>query len=153
MASMLKKTIVNLELLTDIDMLLMIEAGIRGRTCQSINRYTKANNKYMKNCDKSIESSYIMYLDPNILYRWAMSQTLPINGFKWEDDISRFSERFTKSYNENSNEGYFLEVDVEYPKKIFGSLKDLPFLAGRKKIEQVEKLVFSIEDKQNTSFI
>ena len=77
-----------------------------------------------------------------------MSQTLPINGFKWEDDISRFSERFTKSYNENSNEGYFLEVDVEYPKKIFGSLKDLPFLAGRKKIEQVEKLVFSIEDKQ-----
>ena len=116
--------------------------------CQSINRYTKANNKYMKNCDKSIESSYIMYLDPNILYRWAMSQTLPINGFKWEDDISRFSERFTKSYNENSNEGYFLEVDIEYPKKIFGSLKDLPFLAGRKKIEQVEKLVFSIEDKQ-----
>ena len=107
----------------------------------------------MKNCDKSIESSYIMYLDPNILYRWAMSQTLPINGFKWEDDISRFSERFTKSYNENSNEGYFLEVDVEYPKKIFGSLKDLLFLAGRKKIEQVEKLVFSIEDKQNTSFI
>ena len=106
----------------------------------------------MKNCDKSIESSY-MYLDPNILYRCAMSQTLPINGFKWEDDISRFSERFTKSYNENSNEGYFLEVDVEYPKKIFGSLKDLPFLAGRKKIEQVEKLVFSIEDKQNTSFI
>ena len=152
MASMLKK-IVNLELLTDIDMLLMIEAGIRGWMCQSINRYTKANNKYMKNCDKSIESSYIMYLDPNILYRWAMSQTLPINGFKWEDDISRFSERFTKSYNENSNEGYFLEVDVEYSKKIFGSLKDLPFLAGRKKIEQVEKLVFSIEDKQNTSFI
>ena len=134
-------------------MLLMIEAGIRGWMCQSINRYTKANNKYMKNCDKSIESSYIMYLDANILYRWAMSQTLPINGFKWEDDISRFSERFTKSYNENSNEGYFLEVDVEYPKKIFGSLKDLPFLAGRKKIEQVEKLVFSIEDKQNTSFI
>ena len=116
--------------------------------CQSINSYTKANNKYMKNCDKSIESSYIMYLDPNILYRWAMSQTLPINGFKWEDDISRFSERFTKSYNENSNEGYFLEVDIEYPKKIFSSLKDLPFLAGRKKIEQVEKLVFSIEDKQ-----
>ena len=77
-----------------------------------------------------------------------MSQTLPTNGFKWEDDVSRFSERFTKSYNENSNEGYFLEVDVEYPKKIFGSLKDLLFLAGRKKIEQVEKLVFSIEDKQ-----
>ena len=152
MASMLKKTIVNLELLTDIDMLLMIEAGIRGGMCQSIHRYAKASNKYMKNYDKSIESSYLMCLDPNILYGWAMSQTLPINGFKWEDDLSRFNERFIKSYNENSNKGHFLEVDVEYPKKIFGSHKDLPFLSGRKQIEKVEKLVSSIEDK-NTSFI
>ena len=87
MASMLKKTIVNLELLTDIDMLLMIEAGIRGGMCQSIHRYAKASNKYMKNYDKSIELSYLMCLDPNILYGWAMSQTLPINGFKWEDDL------------------------------------------------------------------
>ena len=152
MASMLKKTIVNLELLTDIDMLLMIEAGIRGGMCQSIHRYAKASNKYMKNYDKSIESSYLMCLDPNILYGWAMSQTLPINGFKWEDDLSRFNERFIKSYNENSNKGHFFEVDVEYPKKIFGSHKDLPFLSGRKQIEKVEKLVSSIEDK-NTSFI
>ena len=152
MASMLKKTIVNLELLTDIDMLLMIEAGIRGGMCQSIHRYAKASNKYMKNYDKSIESSYLMYLDPNILYGWAMSQTLPINGFKWEDDLSRFNERFIKSYNENSNKGHFFEVDVEYPKKIFGSHKDLPFLSGRKQIEKVEKLVSSIEDK-NMSFI
>ena len=152
MASMLKKTIVNLELLTDIDMLLMIEAGIRGGMCQSIHRYAKASNKYMKNYDKSIESSYLMYLDPNILCGWAMSQTLPINGFKWEDDLSRFNERFIKNYNENSNKGHFLEVDVEYPKKIFGSHKDLPFLSGRKQIEKVEKLVSSIEDK-NTSFI
>ena len=133
-------------------MLLMIEAGIRGGMCQSIHRYAKASNKYMKNYDKSIESSYLMYLDPNILYGWAMSQTLPINGFKWEDDLSRFNERFIKSYNENSNKGHFLEVDVEYPKKIFGSDKDLPFLSGRKQIEKVEKLVSSIEDK-NTSFI
>ena len=68
-------------------MLLMIEAGIRGGMCQSIHRYAKASNKYMTNYDKSIESSYLMYLDPNILYGWAMSQTLPINGFKWEDDL------------------------------------------------------------------
>ena len=125
MASVLKKTNVNLELLTDVDMLLMIESGIRGGMCQSIHRYAKANNKYMNNYDKSIKSSYLMYLDANNLYGWAMSKKLPVNGFKWENDLSRFNERFIKSYNENSNKGYFLEVDVEYLKKVFGSHNDL----------------------------
>ena len=148
MASMLKKTIVNLELLTDIDMLLMIEAGIRGGVCRSIDRYAKASNKYIKNYDKSTESSYLMYLDPNILYGRAMSQTLPINGFKWEDDLSRFNERFIKSNKETINKGYFLEVDVKHPKKFFSSHKDLPFFRQRKKLEKVEKLVCGIEDKE-----
>ena len=96
MGSLLKKTNLNLELLTDIDTLLMIEAGIRDRMCQSIHKYAKANNKYMKNYDKSIESSYLMYLDANNLYGWAMSQKLPVNGFEWENDLSRFNERFIK---------------------------------------------------------
>ena len=73
MASMLKKTNVNLELLTDVDMLLMIEAGSRSGMCQSTDRYAKANNKYMKNYDKSIESAYLMYLGANNLYGWGMS--------------------------------------------------------------------------------
>ena len=129
-------------------MLLMIEEGIRGGTCQSVRRYAKANNKYLKNYDKSIESSYLMYLDASNLYGWAMSQKLPINGFKWVNDLSIFNEAFIKNVNENSDEGYFLEVDVEYPKKLWGSHKDLPFLPERRKLEKVEKIVCCIEDKE-----
>ena len=78
----LKKTEVKLELITDYDMLLMIEKGIRGGICQATHRYAKANNKYMKNYDKNNESSYLKYLDANNLYGWAMSQKLLKNGFK-----------------------------------------------------------------------
>ena len=125
----------------------MVEEGIRGGMYQSVHRYAKANNKYMKNYDKNIESSYLTYLDANNLYGWAMSQKLPVNGFKWENDLSRFNEDFIKNYNENSDVGYFLEVDIEYPKTLWGSHKELPFLPERKKLEKVEKLVCSIENK------
>ena len=87
----LKKTVVNLELLADIDMLLMVEEVIRGGMCQAIYSYAKANNKYMNNNDKSIESSY-MYLDANSLHGWAMSQKLPVNGFKRINDLSQFNK-------------------------------------------------------------
>ena len=76
----LKKTKVKLELLTDNDMLLMVEKGIRGRICHAIHRYAKANNKYMKKYDEKEESSYIQYLDANSLYGWAISQKLPVTG-------------------------------------------------------------------------
>ena len=75
---------VQLELLTNVDMLLMVEKGTEGGICHAINRYAKANNKYMKNCDKNKESSYIQYLDAINLYVWAISQKLPVNGFKWK---------------------------------------------------------------------
>ena len=88
----LKKTKVKLELLTDIDMLLMVEKGIRGGMCQAIHMYAKANNKYMNNYDKNIESSYLIYLDANNLYGWAVSQKLPVNGFKWVKTLSKFNE-------------------------------------------------------------
>ena len=72
----LEKTKVKLDLLTDIDILLMVEKGIRGGICHSIYRYAKTNNKYLKDYDKNKESSYIQYWDVNNLYGWAMSQKL-----------------------------------------------------------------------------
>ena len=110
----LKKTDVKLELLPDYQMLLMVEAGIRGRMCQSTHRYAKANNKYMNNYYKKIESSYLTYLDAKNLYGWAMSQKLPVNEFMWYNEyLSDFNEDFIKNYNEDSDEGYFVEVDIE----------------------------------------
>ena len=88
-----------------------------------------------------------MYLDANNLYGWAMSQKLPVNGFKWVEKLSNFNEKFIKGYNENSDRGHFLEVDVDYPKKLINLHKNLSFLLERKKLEKVEKLVSGIEDK------
>ena len=144
----LKKTNIKLELLTDYDMLLMVEEGIRGGICHSIHRYAKANNKYMENYDESKESSYIQYLDANNLYGWAMSQRLPVNNFKWIEDISRINEEFIKDYNENNKKGYILEVDVKYPKKLHDSHSDLPFLPKRMKIDKCKKLVCNLRDKK-----
>ena len=127
----------------------MIEEGIRGGMCQSTHKYSKANNKYMKNYDKKTELSYLTYLDANNSYGWAMSQKLPVNGFMWYNDyLSDFNEDFIKNYGENSDEGYFLEVDIELPKKLWSSHKELPFLPERKKLGKVEKHVCSIEDKE-----
>ena len=79
----LKKAKVKLDLLTNIDMLLMVEKGIRGGICHSVYWYAKANNKYMKDYDKNKESSYLQYWDVNNLYGWAMSKKLPVNNFEW----------------------------------------------------------------------
>ena len=126
----------------------MVEEGIRDGICQAIFRYAKANNKYMNNYDKSIELSYLMDLDANNLNGWAMSQKLPINRFKWAEDLSEFNESFIKNYDGNSDREYFLEVDVEYPKNVFNSHKVLPFLAGRKKFKKVKKHFCDIKGKK-----
>ena len=110
-------------------MLLMCEAGIRGGMCQPTHGYAKSNNKYMRDHNKNKESSYLEYLDANNLYGGAMSQKLPVGNFKWieKDDISKFNEAFIKNYDENSDKGYILEVDVKYPEKIRMLHSDLAF--------------------------
>ena len=143
----LKKTNIELELLTDYDMLLMVEDGIRGGICHSIHRYAKAKNKYMKNYNNNEESSYIQYLDANNIYGWAMSKKLPVNGFKWLDS-DKINEDFIKNYNENNDKGYILEVDVKYPKRLHELHSDLPFLSERMEINKCKKLVCNLFNKK-----
>ena len=121
-----------LESLTNVDMLLMVEIGIRGEICQAIRRYAKANNKYIKNYNEDYHISYPMYLDANNLYGWVMSQKLPVNCFRWLKNLSQFNESIIRNYNENSDMGYFLEVHIDYPETFFNLHKDLPFLPERK---------------------
>ena len=117
-------------------MLMMVEKEIKGGIYQAIYKYAKAYNKYMKNYNKFIESLYLMFLDANDLYGWVMSQKLAVGGFKWVKDLSKFNESFIKKYDKNSEKGYFLEVDIKYPKKLFNFHRDLPFLPQRKKIKR-----------------
>ena len=105
----------------------MVEKGIRGGICHSIYRYATGNNKYMKNYDKNKESSYLQYWDANNLYGWAMSQKLPVNNFEWIKYTSQFNEDFIKNYNEESDEGCFLEVAVQYIEKLHDLHNDYHF--------------------------
>ena len=145
----LKKTNVELELLKDYDMLLMIEEGIRGRICHAVNRYAHANNHYMKDYDKTKESSYIQYLDANNLCGAAMSKKLPIKGFKWIDDIERIDEEFIKEYNEINDKGYVIEADVDYPQEVHDLHSDMLFLPERMVISKTKKLVCNLHNKKN----
>ena len=145
----LKKTNVELELLTDYDMLLMVEEGIRGGISHDIQRYAKANNKYMNDYDRKKRSSYIQYLDANNLYGKAMIEKLPVRGFKWENDFSKIDEDFVKDYNKNDNKGYILDVDVDYPSKLQNLHSDLPFLPERMIINNTKKLVCNLNDEKN----
>ena len=145
----LKKTNVELELLTDYDMLLMVEEGIRGGICHAVQRYAHANNKYMNDYGKKKKSSYIQYLDADNLYGKAMTEKLPVRAFKWMEDISKIDEGFVKVYNKNDNKGYILDVDVDYPSKLQNCHSDLPFLPERMVIHNTKKLVCNINDKKN----
>ena len=123
--SMLKMTKVESELINDIDIHLFIEKGMRGGISYIAKRHSKANNKYMKNYDKNIEDIFIMYFDANNLYGWAMTQYLPCSDFKWmsKNNINKCNHDLVK---ENSQYGYILEVDLEYPNELHDYHNDYP---------------------------
>ena len=107
---------------------------------------SKANNKYMKDYDKNKES-HLQYWDVNNLYSWTMLQKLPVNNFEWVKNTSQFNEDFIKNYNEESDEGYFLELGVQYLEKLQELHNHLRFQPERMKIEKAEKLVANLHDK------
>ena len=120
---MLLKTGVELDQIHDLDMYEMIEKGLRGGMCQVSHKRVKANNKYMKSYNKDVVSSYINYLDANNLYGLAMSQKLPYSDLEWSDDIQNTDD--VMQY-ENGEHGYFLEVDLGYPKELHDLHSDYP---------------------------
>ena len=142
--SMLKMTNIKLELMTDIDMFQFIEKGLRGGISYIANRYGKANNKYMKDYDEKSPSKYLMYLDANNLYGWAMSQYLPTGGFRWltEKQINNID---LAKYHENSRKGLILEVDLEYPQKLHDLHNDYPL--GPEKIKVTNDMLADYSKK------
>ena len=99
-------------------MLWIVKKGIRGGICNTIHQYAKANDNHMKAHDKNKQSSYLKYWDVNNLYGWQMSEKLQVNKSRWVEETSQFIECFIKKYNDESDEGFFLEVDVQYTQKI-----------------------------------
>ena len=144
----LKVTEVELELLSDMDMPLMVGKGIRGGVSMISNRYGKSNNNnYMEDKNNYMEdkfdvskpSKYITYLDANNLYGWAMGKPLPTHDFKW----------MKPSEFENwRNHSCILEVDLEYPRSLHDSHSNYPLAPERNKVNKVKKLISSLGDRE-----
>ena len=137
--AMLKMTKVSLELLSDPDMLLMIENGIRGGVSMISHRYSIANNKYMGDkYDPNKASKFINYLDANNLYGWAMSKALPTRGFKWmnEEQLANWK-----------NYPCILEVDLEYPTELHDLHNCYPLAPESVMIGNVKKLTPNLNNK------
>ena len=165
--AMLKMTNIKLELMTNIDMFQFIEKGVQGGVSYIVNRYGKANNKYMKEYDDNAPSKYIMYLDVNNLYGWAMSQHLPTGNFRWMID-KEISKIDLGKYKTDGKKGLILEVDLEYPQELHNLHNDYPVAPEKVKVSknmlsgyceriaekykisigQVNKLIPTLKDKK-----
>jgi hypothetical protein len=167
--AMLKFTGVELELLTDANMMLMFMEGIRGGLSFIMKRYVKANNKYMKDYDPTRESIFLNPVDANNLYGYAMQFKLPYKGFKWceEEKINYLFDNIL-NLKDDEDVGYTLKVDLEYPKHLHDKQNDYSFFASHKIIENKDlspykkkllnnevkkykskKLVLSLKDKKD----
>ena len=143
---MLKMTGVELELLTDEDMYLFFEEGIRGGVSTITNRYAKANNKYMGDQFNPYElSTFIQYLDANNLYGWAMCRLLPVGGFKWltQSEIDEMTKDPSKI------KSCTLEVDLEYPKELHDLHNDYPLAPESVAVNNTKKLIPNLSNKKN----
>ncbi|GFW15668.1 uncharacterized protein TNCV_3581661 [Trichonephila clavipes] len=128
--AMLLHTKVAIELFTDYDMLLFIEKCVRGGITQCCNRYAIANNRYMSNFNPDDEIKYLMYLDANNLYGYAMSKYLPLKDFVWSDND--ITEQDILNLSDESDVGYILEVDLEYPSDLHDKHSDFPLAPENK---------------------
>ena len=148
--AMLKMTKINLELLSDVDKLLMIEKGIRGGISIISNRYGKANNKYMKDYNKKEASKYLMYVDANNLYGCAMSQKLPVHSFKWmtnKEIENIFNNQIVQVWKRTP---CILEVDLTYPEELHDLHNDYPLCPERVECDKgVKKLIPNLRHKNN----
>ena len=136
---MLKITEVEIDLISDPDMYLMVESGIRGGISTITKRYAKANNKCLSDYDEDQMSVYIPYLDANNLYGWAMTHKLPVKDFRWvsEDELKNWESK-----------PCVLEVDLEYPKELHDFHNEYPLAPERLQIDKVNKLVPNLYDKK-----
>lgn len=148
--SMLRYTKVEIELLTDIDMHMFIERGIRGGISQCSKRYAEANNKYMPNYKPDEETKYLIYIDCNNLYGYSMMQYLPISDFAWSKD--QFNVDNILAIPDDCDVGYIFEVDLDYPPDLHDYHNDYPFCAANQNVpdkRNVKKLLLTLEDKKN----
>ena len=133
-------------------MMLMIEKGIRGGICQATHTYAKANNIYMRNYDKNIDTSYIEYLDANNLYRWAISQKLPRNGFKWVEDLSQFNEDLIKNMMKLVIQDIFMKQLQSIQNNYLNFIKIYHFYLKEKRLKKSKNLFLAWKTKKNMLF-
>ena len=121
--SALRMTKASLDLLTDIDMVTMIEKGIRGGISCAMTHHAKANNPKVPNYNPNEPNTFITYLDVNNLYGWALKQKLPTHNFEWVDDFDKVIEKIKRG---DTDKGYILEVDLHYPSILHDWHDDYP---------------------------